>query len=238
MKQFPLLVFDWDGTLVDSIERIVTSLQHASKQTVNIQLSEARAKDVIGLSLMEAISKLHPELEAGNQQAELKSIADAYRQHYLYDNPVPAPLFSGVYRLLDELREQGYTLAISTGKSRIGLEQSINEHKLADYFAATRCADENRSKPHPEMLHEILDELNFSATQTVMIGDSEHDLKMANNANMQCIGVTHGVHDVTVLKKFNPLICLDDITELSEYLSHNHSYNLNMTDFTAGKKHE
>jgi phosphoglycolate phosphatase len=218
MKHFSLLVFDWDGTLVDSIDRIVTSLQFASKQTVNIKLSKTQAKDVIGLGLMEAIEKLHPELDAQQHSDELNNIADAYRQHYLHDNTVPAPLFNGVNDLLDELRDDGYTLAISTGKSRAGLDQSIDEHKLAEYFSATRCAGENKSKPHPEMLHEILQELNFPAKQTLMIGDSEHDLKMASNANMQSIGVTHGVHDAATLNKHNPLTCLTDITELSAYL--------------------
>ncbi len=223
MKQFPLLVFDWDGTLVDSIERIVTSLQFASRHTVDIHLSETQARDVIGLGLMEAIAKLHPELDTQQHSAKLNNIADAYRQHYLHDNKVPAPLFSGVNQLLNELREDGYTLAISTGKSRAGLEQSINQHQVADYFSTTRCAGENKSKPHPEMLYEILDELNFPATQTLMIGDSEHDLKMASNANIKSIGVTHGVHDAATLNKHNPLTCLTDITELSAYLNHNHA---------------
>ena len=223
MNHFPLLVFDWDGTLVDSIERIVTSLQFASKQTIDIDLSEKQARDVIGLGLMEAITKLHPELDTAQHTDRLNSIADAYRQHYLYDNTVPAPLFSGVNELLNELRGDGYTLAISTGKSRAGLDQSINQHQVADFFATTRCAGENKSKPHPEMLHEILDELNFSASQALMIGDSEHDLKMANNASMQSIGVTHGVHDAETLNQHKPLTCLADITDLYTYLSHNHA---------------
>lgn len=220
MKKYPLLVFDWDGTLVDSIERIVTSLQFACLQAANIHIDESQAKDVIGLGLSEAITKLHPELDKKDRATEINKIADAYRQHYLHENAVPAPLFDGVNELLSELQGSGYTLAISTGKSRAGLQSSIDEHKMADYFTATRCADENKSKPHPEMLHEIVHELNFSATQTLMIGDSEHDMKMANNANMQCIGVTHGVHDADTLKRYNPLVCLDNITELSGYLSH------------------
>jgi len=221
MKQYPLLVFDWDGTLVDSIKRIVTSLQFASKQTLAVTVSESQAKDVIGLGLSEAIAKLHPELDEQLHFDELNKVADVYRQHYLYENTVAAPLFAGVNELLDSLRDDGYTLAISTGKSRIGLEQSINQHQLADYFATTRCAGENKSKPHPEMLHEILNELNFSAAQSLMIGDSTHDLKMAKNANMQCIGVTHGVHDAATLEKHKPLACLTNITELSDYLNHN-----------------
>jgi phosphoglycolate phosphatase len=225
MKQYPLLIFDWDGTLVDSIERIVTSLQFASNQTLGATVNETQARDVIGLGLSEAIAKLHPELTEQQNSFLLNNIADAYRQHYLYDNTVPAPLFEGVNELLDSLRDDGYTLAISTGKSRIGLEKSINEHRLADYFATTRCAgtgrNESKSKPHPDMLHEILHELNFTASQTLMIGDSEHDMKMANNASMKCIGVTHGVHDAAILEKHNPLICLNNITELSAYLNHN-----------------
>ena len=220
MKPFPLLIFDWDGTLVDSIDRIVNSLQFASKSTVDIDVSETQAKNVIGLGLIEAVEKLHPELNSPQHAIELNRIADAYRQHYLHENTVPAPLFSGVENLLNNLRDDGYTLAISTGKSRAGLQQSIGEHQLAKYFATTRCAGENKSKPDPEMLHEILDELNFSAEQTLMIGDSEHDLKMASNANMKSIGVTHGVHDAKTLEKHNPLICLNDITELSDYLNH------------------
>jgi len=221
MKQFPLLVFDWDGTLVDSIERIVTSLQHASKQAIDTEVSETQAKDVIGLGLIEAITKLHPHLDEQQQASELENIADAYRHHYLHDNLVPSPLFSGVNKMLEELNNDGYTLAISTGKSRAGLEQSITEHKVSHHFATTRCAGENKSKPHPEMLQQIVQQLKFSASDALMIGDSEHDLKMANNAKMKCVGVTHGVHDAKTLKKHNPLICLSNITELSDYLNHN-----------------
>ena len=199
----------------------MTSLQFASKSVTDSEVSETQAKNVIGLGLSEAIEKLHPELDKLQYAVELNSIADAYRQHYLYENTVPAPLFSGVDTLLNELRNDGYTLAISTGKSRAGLQQSIDEHQLAGHFATTKCAGENKSKPHPEMLHKILHELNFSATQTLMIGDSEHDLKMASNADMKSIGVTHGVHDAKTLEKHNPLICLNDITELSSYLTHN-----------------
>lgn len=223
MRHFPLLIFDWDGTLVDSIERIVTSLQFASEQTTGDVITETQARDVIGLGLMEAVAKLHPQLHEEKQSERLNKIADAYRQHYLYDNTVPAPLFPGVTELLKELRHMDYMLAISTGKSRAGLDASINEHKLADFFASTRCAGENKSKPHPEMLQEILHELNFSAGEALMIGDSEHDLKMATNAGMQSVGVTHGVHDADTLSKHDPLICLQDITELSGFLNHTKS---------------
>ncbi len=219
--KFPLLVFDWDGTLVDSIDRIVSSLQHASLQAANITVSNKQAKDVIGLGLIEAISKLHPEFDVANDNALLEKIADAYREHYVHHNTVAAPLFSGVEDLLDNLRVEGYTLAVSTGKSRRGLTHSMDEHNMSRYFSTTRCAGENQSKPHPEMLFEILAELDFPASQALMIGDSEHDLKMASNANVQSVGVTHGVHDTETLEKHSPLICLSNITDLFDFLNHN-----------------
>jgi phosphoglycolate phosphatase len=219
-NRFPLLVFDWDGTLVDSIARIVNSMQFASKRAAGLDVSETSIRNVIGLGLMEAISRLHPELDTDDRNEEKTAIAEVYRQHYLFDSEVPEQLFDGVTGLLDELLSHGYLMAISTGKSRIGLERSIKEHSLADYFVTTRCAGENKSKPHPEMLHEILDELNFSASEAVMIGDSEHDLRMANNAGMKSIGVTHGVHDASTLIKHNPLVCLQKITDLSSFLNH------------------
>lgn len=214
-------MFDWDGTLVDSIDRIVSSLQHASETAAGISVSDTQAKGVIGLGLKEAVAALHPELDETRHNTLLESIADAYRQHYLYENNIPAPLFSGVIELLDELHGLGYSLAISTGKSRIGLDRAIAEHGVSHYFSSTRCAGENRSKPHPEMLLEILQELNFSATEALMIGDSEHDLMMANNAGMDSIGVTHGVHTASVLNLHEPLTCLDHITSLSDFLNHN-----------------
>ena len=214
MKHYPLIVFDWDGTLVDSIERIVTSLQHASKTSLGESISAQQARDVIGLGLGEAIARLHPELPPH----QLEPVIDAYKQHYLYENPVDAPLFPGVITLLQTLTDAGFTLAIATGKSRQGLERSIEEHDVAAFFTTTRCAGEYRSKPHPEMLLSILDELAVNAGDALMIGDSEHDLAMAQHAGVNSVGVTHGVHPAKVLQQFNPLFCLDDVTTLPEKL--------------------
>jgi phosphoglycolate phosphatase len=219
MKDDPyrLLVFDWDGTLIDSIERIVRSLQYASRHVCGIGLSEDKARSVIGLGLHEAIEHLHPQLDA----VEVKSVADCYRQNFLYDSTVPELLFDGVEDMLQQLIADDYALAIATGKSRTGLDRAMNKHKLGHYFATTRCAGENRSKPHPEMLNSILDELDTPAKNAVMIGDSEHDMLMAGNAGVDAIGVTHGVEEAESLMVHNPLTCLDDITDLYEFLSHN-----------------
>lgn len=216
-NNYQLIVFDWDGTLIDSIEQIVTSLQAASESVVGEPVSKTAAKNVIGLGLNEAIERLH----AGFESVQIEKIAAAYKQHYLYDNPVPAPLFEGVEAMLDELRSRDYQLAIATGKSRIGLDRSLKEHRLAHYFMTTRCVGESRSKPHPDMLLDILQTLEVDADQALMIGDSEHDLLMANNAQVDAIGVTHGVQGAEILSQYKPLVCLDRIADLSEFLTHN-----------------
>ncbi len=221
--RFKLLVFDWDGTLIDSIERIVTSLQYASREVCGIHLDDDKARSVIGLGLHEAIERLHPELDA----VTTESVADAYRQNFLYDSKVPELLFDGVEDMLKQLVADKYTLAIATGKSRKGLDRAMQKHKLAHYFTTTRCAGENRSKPHPEMLNSILHQLDTHANDTVMIGDSEHDMLMAGNAGVNAIGVTHGVEDAESLMMHNPLACLDDITDLYEFLTHNNQHNFN-----------
>lgn len=215
--KYKLLVFDWDGTLIDSIEQIVTSLQTASQLVCGEKVTENAARGVIGLGLQEAIERLHPELDT----TTIEQVAAAYKQHYLYENPIQAQLFEGVNELLDELLTNGYQLAIATGKSRVGLDRSLHEHALENYFITTKCAGENLSKPHPEMILDILHELDTPATQTLMIGDSEHDLMMANNAQVDSVAVSHGVQQADVLMLHQPLICLDKITDLSGFLSHN-----------------
>jgi phosphoglycolate phosphatase len=153
---------------------------------------------------------------------DIAAICEAYKQHYLYESEIEAPLFNGVIDLLDNLRTRGYTLAIATGKSRAGLDHSLQTHRLAHYFSSTRCAGENRSKPHPEMLLGVLQDLCINPDRALMIGDSEHDMLMATNAKVKAIAVTHGVHKAEVLLKHQPLACFDQITELSSFLTHNH----------------
>ncbi len=214
MKHYPVIIFDWDGTLIDSIERIVTSLQHASKVTTGANINAQQARDVIGLGLDEAISKLHPEIE----QTALNPVINAYKQHFIHENTVAAPLFPGVRMLLQTLIDMQLTLAIATGKSRQGLDYAITEHNVAHFFTTTRCAGEYLSKPHPDMLLSILDELKVKPSQALMVGDSEHDLLMAKRANVDCIGVTHGVQTAATLMQFDPLFCLDNITDLPKRL--------------------
>lgn len=215
--QYQLLVFDWDGTLIDSIEQIILSLQTASQAVCGQSVSRESARSVIGLGLSEAIEKLHPGIEKDG----IDKIAARYKAHYLHENPVKPALFDGVIDMLDELVARGFTMAIATGKSRAGLDRSLEEHKLSHYFAATRCAGEYPSKPNPDMLEHIVNELDVPHTRTLMIGDSEHDLMMANNACIDAIAITESVQHSEILMKHQPLACLEKITDLSNFLFHN-----------------
>lgn len=218
--KYRLLVFDWDGTLIDSIDGIINSLQIASTSAGAQAVSDHRARSVIGLGLREAIEALHPDLES----LYVDRITDAYRQHYLYENTIESKLFTGVRDMLEQLRDSGYLLAVATGKSRIGLDRVLDEHDMAGLFDITRCAGECHSKPHPQMLLEILDQLDMAAGQALMIGDSVHDLMMAHNAHVDAIAVCHGVNTAEELIPFNPVLCLDDITDLTGFLSHNKNH--------------
>ncbi len=216
---YQCLVFDWDGTLIDSIERITTSLQSAAHKVCGLQVDEQRARDVIGMGLMEAIARLLPDADADTRQRA----AEAYKQDFLYDNPVPTPLFDGVRDLLGELQASGYLLAVATGKSRAGLERALDEHDMRGFFVTTRCAGEYASKPDPEMLHAIMRDYDLSDKRTLMIGDSEHDMRMAANADVDAVGVTHGAHSEAELLQHSPLRCLQHITDLSGFLHHTQS---------------
>ena len=211
-----LLIFDWDGTLMDSIQHIVNSLQYAMRCLEVSALSEEATKDVIGLSLREAVQALFPDrLDA---QFVDRYVAH-FKTHYQEDLPQTTSLFPGAEDTLRTLKQQGYQLAIATGKSRAGLTRALNATGIGHYFSASRCADESRSKPNADMIHAILRELKVSPHQAVMIGDTEYDLHMAHNAGVSSVGVTYGVHKPERLLAFRPLGLIHAITELPDFLT-------------------
>ncbi|NCA68608.1 MAG: HAD family hydrolase [Sphingobacteriia bacterium] len=212
---FELIVFDWDGTLMDSETRIVNCLQAAFADLQLPPPTRDAARDVIGLGLGEAMLRLLPEAEPALQQ----SLITAYRRYFLELDQTPSELFHGARATLEWLSGQGYRLAVATGKGRVGLDKALTETGLGALFHATRCADETLSKPHPQMLHELMDELGAAASQTLMIGDTEYDLQMAKNARTQALAVSYGVHPCARLLRHDPLDCLDAITALPDWLS-------------------
>lgn len=215
-KQFDLLVFDWDGTLMDSTAHIVASIQYAFGAFGYAVPSSQAASHIIGLGLVDALRHLDPSLpvEAYGQ------LAAAYRRYYLDPSSV-TPLFEGVAEALKSYREEGFLLAVATGKSRAGLNQALEASGVADCFDFTRCADETFSKPHPAMLEDILDFLGVQASRAVMIGDTTHDLQMAINARCAGVGVSYGAHPRHELLALDPVTCVDHFTDLDNWIRQN-----------------
>jgi len=213
-NRFKLVVFDWDGTLMDSEAQITQSLANVISELALAERSAHELRNVIGLGLPEAIRQLYPD----EGEAIVEKFAAGYRQHFLAGNTNPSVLFDGAMAVIKRLHADGYLLAVATGKSRRGLDRSLADTDSGDYFHMTRCADETFSKPHPQMLLEIMDVLDVAPEQTVMIGDTEYDLEMAAQAGTASLGVTYGVHAVERLQLHRPLVCLDDISEVGELL--------------------
>lgn len=205
-----LFVFDWDGTLLDSADRIVAVMQQAAADRGLPPLTKASVRNIIGLGLPEALRVLFPDLP----DAELGEVRAAYSRRFIEAEDVPCQLFPGVVDTLDRLRAGGNRLAVATGKSRRGLTRVLAGLGMSDYFDATRCADETRSKPHPLMLHELLVELDVPAVRAVMVGDTEYDLEMAVSAGMPCVAVGYGAHAVERLLPYKPGLVLGQFPEL------------------------
>lgn len=211
---FALLVFDWDGTLMDSESRIVQCVQAAAAD-LDLPVPERDAvRNIIGLGLSEAVTTLFPGADA----QLIDAVVGRYRYHFLGDNDTPSPLFPGVEQTLQRLEQAGYLLAVATGKGRAGLERVLRDTGLGGLFHATRCADEAFSKPHPEMLLQLMDQLGVTADETLMIGDTEWDMQMARNAGTECMAVCYGAHEVERLLRHAPLGCVQSIPELAEWL--------------------
>lgn len=205
--RFELIVFDWDGTLMDSEARIVTCLQAAFQDLGLPPPSVEAARDIIGLGLDESMQRLMPSADAA-LRAELIT---TYRRHFLVTNQTPSVLFPGALEALQWVTGRGYRLAVATGKSRVGLDKSMAETGTHSLFHATRCADETFSKPHPQMLLELMDELGVRPAETLMVGDTEYDMQMARNAGVPSLAVCYGVHSADRLLAHAPLACLDSL---------------------------
>jgi phosphoglycolate phosphatase len=212
--KFKLLVFDWDGTLMDSEARIINSMRCAITEIGVSPRHDSQLRNIIGLSLSKAVQTLYPDADS----ATLEGLIETYRRFFLNVDQTPSDLFRGVRDVLPRLKMQGYLLAVATGKARVGLEKVFNVTGVGDIFDASRCADETLSKPHPQMLREIMAVLGVTARETLMIGDTEYDMQMSRNAGTHALAVSYGVHDLPRLLKQCPLGHIDDIRELPTWL--------------------
>jgi len=210
---YDLLVFDWDGTIVDSTGHIAASLQ-ASFADLGLPVpADADARHVIGLGLQDALTYLNPSLP----EARYVEVTDRYRHHFL-SGDAGICCFPDVADSIAELNRSGYLLAVATGKSRRGLDRSMQALALAECFHASRCADEGFPKPHPDMLETLMEMLGSRPDRTLMIGDTTHDLQMAANAGVGAVAVTYGAHPVSDLQSLKPLACVASFGELMQWL--------------------
>jgi len=211
---YKLLIFDWDGTLADSIGRIVEAMQVAATLSDMSVRDDVAIKGIIGLGLPEAIRTLYPHISPN----QMLTFREQYAQTYVALEAVPSPLFAGVVQSLEAFRAEGYQLAVATGKSRRGLDRVLNAHGWQDYFEITRAADESASKPDPLMLHEILRHCDVAPEQALMIGDSSFDLLMARNAGMDSVAVGYGAQSLASLREFEPRLAIESFPELRNWL--------------------
>lgn len=213
-RPWPLLVFDWDGTLMDSTMAIVRAAQGAIADLGLPARSDDDIREIIGLGLRESWETLFPELGADAYE----DFVDSYRDHFLLRERARSRLYPGVREVLVVLRERGWRLAVATGKSRRGLDHDLEVTGLGELFHATRTADETRSKPHPEMLLNLMAHLGFGPEQTLMVGDTEFDLRMARAAGATAVAVTWGAHPESRLRAHGPAACLPDVGQIPAWL--------------------
>jgi phosphoglycolate phosphatase len=213
-SRFPLLVFDWDGTLMNSAAQIVACLRLTIADLELEPLPETSLSNIIGLGLHEAVQTLYPSADS----RLTTTFINRYREHFLAASKQPSDMFPGSRDVLQQLHGQGHLLAVATGKSRRGLERSLDESGCRDLFHVSRCADECHSKPHPQMLLEIMAVLDVAPEDTLMIGDTEYDMLMASQAGAAALAVDYGVHERRRLLEHGPLHCLSDIRELPAWL--------------------
>jgi phosphoglycolate phosphatase len=216
-EQFELIVFDWDGTLMDSAARIVASLQAAGSDLNLPDRSDAQCRNIIGLGLKEAIHTLYQDFDP----QLLTQFTDRYRHHFLVASPQPESLFEGVHEILQALERRRLWLGVATGKSRKGLDRALQQTDCRRYFHSTRCADETCSKPDPMMLREIMSDLGVAPERTLMVGDTEYDLEMAQRAGTAALAVSYGAHEIERLESYQTLGCMSSVTEMAQWLSDN-----------------
>ncbi|GGC74508.1 HAD family hydrolase [Marinobacter halophilus] len=209
-----VVIFDWDGTLIDSVDHIADSLHQAATDLGYPELEREAYRDIIGLGMIEALERLYP----GLSREEMVRIREGYAGYFFQKVTTPQNVFEGIAPMIADLRGIGRGCSVATGKSRRGLEGALTSSGLGVHFDITRCADETRSKPDPLMLEEILSFYGYAPEEAVMVGDTRYDLDMARRIGMPAIGVEWGVHKRDVLEQYDPHAVVSSVAELRRVL--------------------
>ncbi|MGE0357801.1 MAG: HAD-IA family hydrolase [Burkholderiales bacterium] len=214
MSSYELVIFDWDGTIMDSTGLIAACIQQSCREMGLAVPPESEAKWVIGLGFLQSVEHVAPGLDPG-RQAEL---AQSYRRHFVAREH-EAPLYEGIRELLAELRARRRRLAVATGKARVGLDRVLGATGLAPYFEATRCADEGEPKPHPDMVLRLLEATGVEPRRALLVGDTTHDLELAENAGVDAVAVCYGAHDEARLRARQARHYAASVEELGRWLA-------------------
>lgn len=210
-----VVIFDWDGTLIDSAGKIIACMQQAARDAALAPPTDDQVRNIIGLGLDLAIARLYPDAS----QRQRDEVREHYSRNFIAADQTPCAFFPGVTDGLASLQERGAQLAVATGKSRKGLSRVLENLGMEAFFAATRCADETASKPDPLMLHELCEEFGIRPNEAIMVGDTEYDLEMAQRIAMPSVGVSYGAHAVERLRRWQPLQVIDAFAELDDVLT-------------------
>jgi phosphoglycolate phosphatase len=210
---YDLIVFDWDGTLMDSTAVIAASLQAACRDVGLPEPSNEDALFVIGLNLADTFKRVAPQLDPDGQRA----LGDRYRHHFL-SREHEMPLYGGVREMIEALHGDGRRMAVATGKARRGLDRVLHATGLARYFEATRCADEGFAKPHAGMLLKLMEVTGVEPRRALMIGDTTHDLELAANAGVDAVAVGYGAHSHDLLATRPALARCDTVADLDRWI--------------------
>jgi len=213
MRKYKAVIFDWDGTVMDSTYSITHSIQLASQDLGLTVPSREEASWIIGLSLETGLYRILPELD----EQTMPKFIERYRHHY-FQRDTDLKLFDGIDALLTQLKQQRILLSVATGKKRLGLDRALQATGLGPVFDATRCADETKGKPDPQMLHELMWELETAPEDALMVGDTTHDINMAHQAGMDGLAVTYGAHDLQTLQQSEPLEIVHDVVQMHQWL--------------------
>lgn len=209
-----LLVFDWDGTVVDSVRSIADCLHAAVADLGLPPIDDQRVRRTVGMGMPEILAALGLD----GEEVPVARLRERYRHHWFAtygDRPLPFP---GAAAALERLAGDGFLLAVATGKGRRGLDRDLGRTGLGGVFHATRTADEAFAKPHPQMLLDLLDELGTRPGEALMIGDTTFDLEMAANAGTAAVAVASGTHRRADLERWRPRACLESVAELPGWL--------------------
>lgn len=221
MSDLRLVVFDMDGTLIDSQYVIIEAMRRAFMKLNLPAPRDEQTRSIIGLSLDEAISTIAPELSPG----KLVEGVEAYKQSFVELRAesgavATAEMYPGARAALERLHQQDETLlGVATGKARRGLDHAYASHDIGHYFVTHQTADDHPSKPHPSMLHQALLDTGVDVERAVMIGDTEFDMVMGKAAGFATVGVSWGYHSLDRLSAEKPDVIIDRFTELDEALS-------------------